>query len=248
MRIRSLATVLTGALALSALTVPVAQAAENPVITDVVVNGGAELALGHTAPKTFKVSVTARHSSGIEGMDLHVDLPSHLATSDRGITCAAVDATTSTCTGAWTVDTGGFYGNGAADDPWYVVASVDSNEGPWMYTDKAATFTVRRLAKLTVNAAPEPVTKNAKLTVTGKLTRANWETHKNGGYSGRSVKLQFRKKGSSTYTNVKTVTSGTGGALKTTVKATADGYWRWTYAGNSTTSTAKATGDFVDVR
>jgi hypothetical protein len=32
------------------------------------------------------------------------------------------------------------------------------------------------------------------------------------------------------------------------VKASADGYWRWTFAGNSTTSTAKATGDYVDVR
>ncbi|MFE7839335.1 calcium-binding protein, partial [Streptomyces sp. NPDC057474] len=192
------------------------------------------------------MSVTARDDSGIDGMNLHVGLPSYLyLASDRGLTCTAKSATTSTCTGSWTINTSSFYGNGPADDPWYVHATVDAKDGDWIITDRADTFTVRRLAKLSVNAAPEPVKKNAKLTVTGKLTRADWETHKNAGYSGRSVKLQFRKKGSATYSTVKTVTSGGGGALKATVKAAADGYWRWTFAGNSTTSTAKATGDHV---
>jgi hypothetical protein len=62
------------------------------------------------------------------------------------------------------------------------------------------------------------------------------------------VKLQFRKAGTSTYTTVKTVTSSSTGALKTTVTAATDGYWRWNFAGTSTTPAAKATGDFVDVR
>ncbi|MDX2553597.1 MULTISPECIES: calcium-binding protein [Streptomyces] len=249
MRTRSPATVLTGALALSAVAVPAAHADGDTTITGVVVNGGAEVALGPTAPKTFKVSVTARDDSGIDAMNLHVRLPSYLyLASDRGLTCTAKSATTSTCTGSWTIDTNSFYGNGPADDPWYVTATVDAEDGDWITTERAGTFTVRRLAKLTVNASPEPARKDAKLTVTGKLTRADWKTHKNAGYSGRAVKLQFRKKESDTYSTVKTVTSGSGGALKTTVKATADGYWRWTFAGNSTTSTARATGDHVDVR
>ncbi|MDX3069008.1 calcium-binding protein [Streptomyces sp. ND04-05B] len=249
MRMRSLAAVSSGALALSVFAVPAAHADDGPVITDVVVNGGAALALGPTAAKTFKVSVTAEHSSGIDKMTIHVSLASFFdRQSDRGLTCAAVSATTSTCTGSWTVDTGGVYDNGAADDPWYVRASVWADDASFMNTNSAATFTVRRLAKLSVNAAPEPVRKNAKLTVTGKLTRADWKARKNAGYSGRSVKLQFRKKGTDTYSTVKTVGSGSGGALKTTVKATADGYWRWTFAGNSTTSAAKAKGDYVDVR
>ncbi|MEI5524780.1 calcium-binding protein [Streptomyces brasiliscabiei] len=249
MRTRSLAAVLTGALALSAFAVPAAHADDGPVITDVVVNGGAALALGPTAPRTFKVSVTARHGSGIEKMDILVSLPSYLSRkSDRGLTCAVVTATTSTCTGSWTIDAGSFYSNDPADAPWYVYASVTAGDGNWMSSDRAATFTVRRLATLSVNAAPEPVRKNAKLTVTGKLARADWKTHKNAGYSGRSVKLQFRKKGTDTYSTVKTVTSGSGGALRATVKAGADGYWRWAFPGNGTTSAAKATGDYVDVR
>jgi hypothetical protein len=60
--------------------------------------------------------------------------------------------------------------------------------------------------------------------------------------------LQFRAKSSSTYTTVKTVTSTTGGALKTTVKAVKDGYFRYTFAGTATTGAATAVGDFIDVK
>ncbi|MFF5358143.1 calcium-binding protein [Streptomyces scabiei] len=245
----TVATVLSGALAVSASAVPAARAAGDTTITDVVVNGGADLALGPTAPRTFKVSVTARDDSGVDAMNLHVSLPSYLyLASDRGLTCAAESATTSTCTGSWTIDTRSFYGNGPADDPWYVTATVDAEDGDRISTDRAATFTVRRLAGLTVNASPEPVRRNATLTVTGRLTRADWKTHRNTGYSGRSVKLQFRRSGTAAYRTVKTVASGSGGTLRTTVGATADGHWRWTFAGNGTTSTARATGDHVDVR
>lgn len=253
MRIRSLATVLTGVLALLALAVPAAQASGSfgdTTITDVVVNGGADVSVGASTAKTFKVTVTAQDDSGIKDMNLFVLAPSwYDKASDRGLTCTATSATTSSCTGTWTVDPMDFYSNSPASTTWYVEASrVNANDGDWISADSAGTFKVLRLAKLTANATPEPVTKNATLTVTGKLTRASWETHKYGGYSGRSVKLQFRKKGTSTYSTVKTVTSGSGGALKATAKATADGYWRWQYAGNTTTSAAKATGDYVDVR
>ncbi|SPF01596.1 calcium-binding protein [Streptomyces sp. MA5143a] len=243
--------VLTGALVLSALLTPASHAAGSgdTTITDVVVNGGAELALGPTAPKTFKVSVTAQDDSGIKEMKLRVSLPSYIYhSSDRGLSCVANSATTSTCTGSWTVDTSNFYGNGPADDHWFVNANATAKDGDWFDTDRAATFTVRRLARLTADAGPEPVGRKASLTVTGNLSRADWKTHKYGGYSGRPVNLQFRAAGTSTYKTVKTVTSGSGGAVKTTVRATADGYWRWAFAGNSTTSTARATGDYVDVR
>ncbi len=90
--------------------------------------------------------------------------------------------------------------------------------------------------------------KGKTLTVTGKLSRANWETGTYKGYAGQPVKLQFRKKNSKTYTTVKTVRTNNTGALKTTVKASADGYWRYTFAGTSTTPAVTAAGDFVDVR
>ncbi|WP_323180883.1 hypothetical protein [Streptomyces sp. NBC_01142] len=107
---------------------------------------------------------------------------------------------------------------------------------------------MQRWAKVSVNASPEPVTKGKTITVTGSLTRADWVKHTYTGYAGQSVKLQFRKAGSSAYATVKTVNSSSTGALKTTVTASVDGYWRYTFGGTSTTGTATATGDFVDVR
>ena len=72
--------------------------------------------------------------------------------------------------------------------------------------------------------------------------------HKYAGYTAQPVKLQFRKKGTSTYTTVKTIKTNSTGALKTTVKASVDGYWRYSFAGTTTTPAVKATGDFVDVK
>lgn len=107
---------------------------------------------------------------------------------------------------------------------------------------------LQRYSTLTVNAAPEPVKKGATVTITGKLSRANWDTHVYAGYTGQSVKLQFRKKTSSTYTTLKTLKTDSHGNLKTTYKASVDGYWRYTFAGTSTTPAATAAGDYVDVK
>ena len=89
--------------------------------------------------------------------------------------------------------------------------------------------------------------KGRTITVTGDLTRANWNTRKWAGYSGQKVQLQYRPKNSSTYTTVKTVTTNSSGKLSTTVNATADGYYRYVFAGTSTTPAATAAGDYVDV-
>ncbi|WP_314409897.1 calcium-binding protein [Streptomyces sp. DSM 40484] len=114
----------------------------------------------------------------------------------------------------------------------------------------ARTVPVLRDARLTANAAPEPVKKGKTLTVTGKLSRADWETSGGyGAYTGQKVKLQFRKKGASAYTTVKSVITDGSGNLKATVKAATDGYWRYSFAATSTTTAAvNATGDYVDVR
>lgn len=84
--------------------------------------------------------------------------------------------------------------------------------------------------------------------MTGRVTRANWDTHTYQGYAGRTVSLQFKAAGASSYTMVKKVTSRGTGALRTTVKATGSGTWRWTYYGNSTSGAKSSTGDYVAVR
>ncbi|WP_330289043.1 hypothetical protein [Streptomyces sp. NBC_00576] len=110
------------------------------------------------------------------------------------------------------------------------------------------TTTVRRLGKLTVNASPEPVKKGKTITVTGRLTRANWDGANYTGYGNQPVKLQFRKNGTSTYTTVKTIKTVANGDLKTTVTATADGFFRYVFAATPTTSDAFAAPDFIDVQ
>ncbi|WP_225824531.1 hypothetical protein [Streptomyces naphthomycinicus] len=169
-------------------------------------------------------------------------------------TCVAATATTATCKGEILIDpretdadmrlrndqAGTWKGAGIAFD-------IES-EKEALQVDGLGTTLVQRNSTLTVNAAPEPVRKGKTLTVTGKLSRANWEDHKYHGYTGQSVKLQFRKKGSSTYTTLKTLRTDSTGNLRTTVKATADGYFRYSFAGTSTTPAVSAAGDFVDVK
>jgi hypothetical protein len=104
-----------------------------------------------------------------------------------------------------------------------------------------------RASRLSVNASPEPVKRGRTITVTGTLQRANWDQGVYQGYRNRTVQLMFRTKNGS-YATVKSVTSGVGGKVKTTVKADQDGYYTWNYAGNSTTGPSRPAGDFVNVR
>jgi hypothetical protein len=125
-----------------------------------------------------------------------------------------------------------------------VWANDDDWTERWAYTSTR----IQRHSKLTANASPEPVAKGQRLAISGKLTRANWDTLDYRGYTNQPVKLQFRKAGTTTYTTLKTVYTSSTGYLKTTTTASEDGYWRWNFAGTSTTPAVKATGDFVDVQ
>jgi hypothetical protein len=171
---------------------------------------------------------------------------------DEPATCAETSATTAVCKARIDI-----YPSGANSSmlknsqagTWHAAAfALDfASEKSSVQFDLATTL-VQRNSKLTVNAAPEPVKKGKTITVTGKLSRANWETHKYAGYTNQPVKLQFRKKGSSTYTTLKTIKSNSTGNLRTTTTASADGYYRFSFAGTSTTPAVNAAGDFVDVR
>jgi len=44
------------------------------------------------------------------------------------------------------------------------------------------------------------------------------------------------------------VNTSSTGDLKTTTTASVDGYWRWSFAGTTTTPAVSATGDYVDVQ
>ncbi|MFD7405122.1 DUF5707 domain-containing protein [Streptomyces sp. NPDC059866] len=286
MRIRATVAAVTGALALSALAVPFAQAdsrdaasldrpsaaerfgtssaksafstaAAVPTVSNVTVNAGKNLVFGTTTVKTFTVSLTATHESGIadayidlwHGTDVETDVDGYLGPNEEAATCTASSATTSTCKLTITGDTYVDLLKNSLAGNWHVTAGVLSNDGEIYWNDYYKTHKVQRASKLTVNASPEPVVKGKTITVSGKLSRANWETLTYSGLpSGQSVVLQFRKAGSSTYTNVKGIKTATGGALKTTVTASADGYYRFSYAGITSTAAVNAAGDYIDVQ
>ncbi|UIX31479.1 hypothetical protein [Streptomyces sp. GQFP] len=132
------------------------------------------------------------------------------------------------------------------------LALFPAGDGPVLaeeYESRSGTVSLRRAAKLaTADATPEPVTKGKKLTLKSKLTRANWTTKKNDAYAGSTVSLQFRAKNATSFKTLKKVKTNSAGALSTSVTATTDGFFRWVYYGNTTTGTATSGQDYIDVR
>ncbi|PWI12793.1 calcium-binding protein [Streptomyces sp. Act143] len=224
--------------------------ATEPVVSGAVVNSGHDVIVGITRDVVFPVTVTGSDDSGLAFVDVDLKGP-HGGFYTTDAFCESPTA----CTTVFTVNAHPAPGS---DDPvdlananagtWAVDALVDAVDGDTVFAPGAGSFALKRAARLTVNAAPEPVAKGARITVTGKLVRANWDTYRYAGYAGRAVKLQFRPKGSSTYTTVATVNTSSTGTLRTTVKAVRDGYWRWNFTGSTTTGPAKAAGDYVEVR
>ncbi|MER6534916.1 hypothetical protein ABT215_14120 [Streptomyces sp900105755] len=283
MRIRVAATVLSGAVVLSALAVPVAaQAAErsgaqvglasfsakavqpkdaegNIKFSKGVVNGGKDIVLGTTTKKTVTATYTATSDNGValtvaalwQGTDSSSasGITGELDTDDDP-NCVESTAQTGvySCKAVFNIDAATDLKNNGAAGTWKLFLGGFDLSANASIDDNVATAKIKKASKLTVNATPEPVKKGKTITVTGKLTRANWNTRTYAGYASQKVQLQFRKKGSTTYTTLKTITAGTGGALKTTTKATVDGYYRYSFATNATTGASTATGDYVDVK
>ncbi|WP_329339606.1 hypothetical protein OG252_28285 [Streptomyces sp. NBC_01352] len=293
MRIRATVAAVTGALALSALVVPAAQAADasssyrtdaTKAFTAAHAAGSGNTAFSTTADPTpldatfsnlkiaaaVKVGTTNKVATTVtytmtHGADVDItsddfatgpyiykgsyDNPSNILFGDEPATCTATSSTTASCKGdidIYPAD-GDLVNTDAGTWSAGALALTYSNSG---YADQGGlgTTKVQRYSKLTVNAGPEPVYKGKTITSTGKLSRANWEDGHYHGYTNQPVKLQFRKAGTSTYTTVKTVYSDSYGNLKATATAAYDGYWRFSFAGTTTTPAVSATGDYVDVR
>ncbi|MGI5455773.1 hypothetical protein ACQEWB_21855 [Streptomyces sp. CA-249302] len=228
--------------------------------------------VGTTGNVSTKVTYTLTHGADV---DITADdfltgpfiyrgtfaTPDNELFGDDPATCTATSDTTASCTGLVTAhpsegellnsDAGTWKGAALAiayngQDP--TSDSFDITKVGYAEQGTLGTTLVQRYSKLTVNATPEPVKKGKTITVTGSLTRANWEDNKYHGYTSQPVKLQFRKKGSTTYTTLKGIYSSSTGTLKTTTKATVDGYYRFSFAGTTTTPAVSATGDYVDVQ
>ncbi|MEU6348600.1 hypothetical protein ABZ896_04660 [Streptomyces sp. NPDC047072] len=265
MRIRATVVAVSGAVALSALVVPAAQAATaGPAVTfsALKVNGGKNIVVGSAAEVVVSATYTVTKPASLSADSFETGpvlyrgatLGTHsddIVMGDNPGTCTASSSTVLKCTAKIelrpkTSEDDDLVNSEAGS--WKLGGlAVDADNGPTWQGDLGTTKLQRR-STLTADAAPEPVKKGRTITVTGKLSRANWDTNKYAGYATQPVKLQFRKKGSSTYTTLKTVKTSSTGTLKTTTTATVDGYYRYSFAGTTTTPAVSAAGDFVDVQ
>ncbi|MFJ8538837.1 hypothetical protein [Streptomyces sp. NPDC093591] len=303
MRIRATVAAVSGALALSALAVPAAQAGDSATAqrADVAkIRQAAHAESGRAAAEEGKpyalnvtfsnfkiakaikvgttnhvaatVTYTLTHGAevNIAAADFITDpivyrgsatAPDNMLYGNKPAKCTATSATTANCKGTIDVYPGSHELINSDAGTWRAAAEATAFNGQdpegetfditkvgYKSQSGLGTTLMQRFSKLTVNASPEPVKKGKTLTVTGKLSRANWDRGTYNGYVEQPVNLQFRKKNSSTYTTVKTIKTNSTGDLKTTLKATEDGYFRYTFAGTTTTPAATATGDFVDVQ
>ncbi|MFB8084344.1 hypothetical protein [Streptomyces sp. NPDC055992] len=258
---------LAGALALSAFTAPTAEAADTGItVSQVVVNGGKPIVVGTTQVTepsvTFRVTLPPGYSTADPSRYDAEPFLYHGTTPAKGIdagglqmgiyTCYEKSDRIADCEGSLYIDP--YYRLDSNNDAttWKVGFVGRLFEGDYHlvaeeYRSTSSTAQLRRYAKATVNAAPEPVAKGKPVTVTGSLKRADWGKHTYTGVADASVQLQFRPKGTTSYDTVKTVRSSSTGALKATVTASLDGDWRWNFGGWSTTGSAVSSGDYVDV-
>jgi hypothetical protein len=143
--------------------------------------------------------------------------------------------------------------NAVAGQPFGATAKVQSTDSSEDPATKNVTFTIQRRATWdsSFNATPEPVKKNAKLTIKATLKRISWNGKKKlpyVAYDARPVDIQFQASGSTTWKTIKTVKTSKTGKVSTTVKALKTGTWRIHFAGNASTSLADSKTDKVVVK
>ncbi|MFE7234053.1 hypothetical protein ACWCRF_26210 [Streptomyces sp. NPDC002405] len=235
-------------------------------LKSVSINGGKPIVVGTKTPVPVPITAQLQNSSGgITTIDAMLGVGDGYSfffldgPAGQNMTCEKTTSTVSTCTGTATVHPTQLI-NSATAPAWLRISGYAYDGGQYLLNSKypeyadlpGATVPVLKQTTLTVKAGPKPVRKGGTLTITGQLSRPDWNllnsdglSTASAGYANQPVKLQFMKAGATSYSTVKTVTSDTSGKLRTTVTATTSGTWRWAFSQNSTSSASVSTGDGV---
>ncbi|MET8468946.1 calcium-binding protein [Streptomyces sp. NPDC006422] len=237
-----------------------ASADASTVVSGVTVDGGNSARVGTTNTQTITVKWTLSGGTKLYGSNASIwrgtDRDSGLEQfmnseqfADDVDPCVRSGDTTFSCTATFKIDPRSDLANEDAG-AWKIALWAVTDAATDVDTDNARTWYLKRWSRLSNNAAPEPVAKGRTITITGKLERANWDTHKYAGYTQQTVRLQERSLTGSyaTTSSHKTGTGSLAGVEKQTRTATTDRCYRYKFEGTSTTPPVTATGDCVDVR
>lgn len=205
-----------------------------PVAPSIVVDGDVVF----TTATRGSVTLDVQCNEWATGVDVSIQ-GEDKASGNGGVACAQDRTVTVPLTAAGTgfgVGTQTVELRAQLADEITLVTKVDLRRG----TPPAPPTPVKKAVSLTTDASPEKVTKGKKIVIKGSVRR-----------DGKKVRLQtaleFRED-SGAYVALKTVTSSSDGSLRTRVKATRSGTFRYTYAGSSTTEAGASPGDHVVVQ
>jgi hypothetical protein len=115
-------------------------------------------------------------------------------------------------------------------------------------TSDGVTFQVKRNTVVSGFNATEPVKKGAATTASGTLKRLDPAARAYVGYSGKTVSIQFKARGTTSYQTVATVRTSSTGTFSKRIVATKDGVWRAVFAGTPYYVSSISGWDYVDVR
>ncbi|GLF97198.1 hypothetical protein [Streptomyces yaizuensis] len=223
-------------------------------ISQVSVHGGKPVVpdLWDNPGRTYAVKYTVHHPTGIEGSGVRLyrgsfTKPAAVLTTSSP-QCVRKNASTSACTAWFALNAHTDLGRDAFAGEWRVSAYARATGTGHSSRGGAATTRILRLGNTTADGPDGRVTRGRAFTVTGAAQAADWATGQWAALPKRSVRLEFRKKGTDTYVRAGEATTDAKGRLKAAPRADTDGYWRWSVPASTTTAAKVSAGVYVDVR
>ncbi|MFJ8631256.1 hypothetical protein [Streptomyces sp. NPDC093568] len=264
MRRRTTTTAVTAAaaafsavLAVAAFAVPASGADQDAdtAFWNIDVNHDRDYTVGveATRKRVFSVSATVSDPSGVQSVSYELWHGADRANADGVMVgsshCVKINEMTSVCSALVTADPNTNLRSNALAGVWTITPVATDGAGNVTRGDGAYFARIKRQTYMSQTVAtPQPVKKGKDLTVKARMTVASWETRKNAPLIGHQVLLQYRKGTSGPFVTLKKVKTDRNGWASATVKATADGAYRYDFAATSLTVGTTGSADYVDVK